>query len=267
MSWQQPGLMSNYTGTSTNYDYVDAAQKPIEIYLFMDPLSEDCWSLKSYLKKLTLEYGRFFTVRAIVSSRFTIAESESYPVTHPWIPSLAIKASELQGKRAGKVFLKKLQEKLFIDNVNISNSDVLLECAMEANLDVPEFENDLLSSSAKRAYQCDLRLTQEMDVEKLPTVVFFNQCVEEHGIKVSGLYSYDVYELVLREILQYHPIPSSKPPPEELLSHSSIIGTKEIGIIYGWSEPETLWNMRKLELEQKVDKIERANKTYWISKT
>ncbi len=62
----------------------------------------------------------------------------------------------LQGKRAGKVYLRKLQEKLFIDKLDISESDVLFTCAEEAKLDMQEFEEDIISSSAKQAYQCDL---------------------------------------------------------------------------------------------------------------
>lgn len=279
MSWQQSELKSsNHLSSSAGFNYIDSVQKPVEIYLFMDPFSKECWSLQSYLKKLTFEYGRFFTVRAIVSGRFSIVtkrelhalqskvETENSPATHPWITSLAIKASELQGKRAGKVYLRKLQEKLFIDKLDISESDVLFTCAEEAKLDMQEFEKDIISSSAKRAYQCDLRLTKEMDVETLPTLVFFNQVVEDHGIKVSGLYPYEIYELVLSEILQYHPIPSSKPSLEEFVRRSSIVGTSEIGIIYDWSETKVLKEMKKLQLRQLVETVESEDETYWKPK-
>lgn len=273
-------MSTNHSSTSANYNYIDSVQKPVEIYLFVDPFSEDCWSFQSHLKKLTLEYGRFFTVRAIVSGRFSVVSKRkvnetasavhdaenNYKVTQPWITSLAIKASELQGKRAGKVFLRKLQEKLFIEKANISELDVLFTCARDANLDMQEFEKDIVSSSAKRAYQCDLRLTSEMDVDTVPTMVFFNQVVEEHGIKVSGLYPYEIYELVLSEILQYHPIPSAKPSLEELVRRSSFIGTEEIAIIYDWTETKTLKEMKKLKLKQKVDMVERSHKIYWKSK-
>lgn len=285
MSWQQPELLSmNHSNPSATYHDSDSVQKPVEIYLFLDPFSADCWSLQFYLRKLTLEYGRFFTVRVIVNSRFSLVNrqqvhapfanhaemvsesSERYPVTHPLITSLAIKASELQGKRAGKEFLQKLQEKLFIERLNISELDVLFSCAEETKLDMQEFEKDIVSPSAKRAYQCDLRLTNEMDVDAMPTMVFFNQTVEEHGIKVSGLYPYEIYELVLSEILQYHPIPSTKPSLEELVSRSTIIGTREISIIYDWSETKTLSEMKKLQLKQLVEKVETDNEIYWKPK-
>lgn len=280
MSWQQPELMSsNQHHLPDDLYHHCPVQKPVEIYLFLDPFSETCWALQFYLKKLMLEYGRFFTIRAIISSRFSLIQkqnNENVPVSdrtaeccqtmNPLNTSLAIKASELQGKRAGKAFLRRLQEKLFIDDLDISRPEVLVACAEEANLDVAEFEKDMTSPSAKRAYQCDLRLTNEMAVETLPTLVFFNQSVEEQGIKVSGLYSYEIYELVLSEILQYVPIPSAKPPLEELVKNSSIIGTEEIAIIYDWSETKALREMKKLQLRQLVEIVQRNNGMYWKPK-
>src|SRR5699024_2053401 len=87
------------------------------------------------------------------------------PVSSPWIASLAIKAAELQGKKAGRLFLRKVQENLFLMKQNISDEDVLWKCAKEANLDLDEFNNDLYSPSAKKAFQGDMKLTQEMEVD------------------------------------------------------------------------------------------------------
>src|SRR5699024_12621752 len=105
-----------------------------------------------------------------------------------------------------------MQENLFLKKQNISEENVLYRCAEESNLDMHEFNRDLFSASAKKAYQCDLILTQEMDVHYIPTIVFFNQLIDEQGIKISGLYPYDIYVRVLKEILQKNPIPSEKPP-------------------------------------------------------
>lgn len=129
MSWNQTELTSsNHTNTSANYSYVDIVQKPIEIFVFIDPLCAECWSLEPYLKKLSVEYGRFFTIRQIVSGQLRALNTDSFdkprklkdmwertakrtgmscdgdlwienPVSYPWIASLAIKAAELQGKK------------------------------------------------------------------------------------------------------------------------------------------------------------------------
>lgn len=293
MSWNQPGLTSpNHTNTSANYSYIDYVQKPIEIYVFIDPLCAECWSLEPYLKKLSVEYGRFFTIRHIVSGHLTTLNTDSFdqpiklkdiwertarrtgmscdgdlwlenPVSYPWVTSLAIKAAELQGKKAGKHFFRKLQENIFLKKKDISNEEVLLQCAQEAKLDVEEFEKDLFSQSAKKALQCDLRLTREMEVDYIPTIVFFNQVAEEEGIKISGLYPYDIYELVLKEMLQRAPIPSVKPPLEKFLEQYGVVGSKEVSVVYDWSMTKTEKEMKKLQFRQVVERIPAKYGSFW----
>src|SRR5699024_2868505 len=85
------------------------------------------------------------------------------PVSSPWVASVAIKAAELQGKKAGKVYLRKIQESVFLKKEDISDEKILIDCARETHLDLDEFERDLYSVSAQKAVQCDLKLTKEMD--------------------------------------------------------------------------------------------------------
>src|SRR5690625_363485 len=113
-------------------------------------------------------------------------------VLFPWV-ALAIKAAELQGKNKGRVFLRKIQEKYFLKKKNILCESVLIHCAEEANLDINEFRNDLFSSYAKNAYQCDMKVMKEMEVDSSPTLVLFNPTEHEQGIKMPGIYSYETY--------------------------------------------------------------------------
>lgn len=293
MSWHQTELTSSkHTNTSALYSYFDFVQKPVEIYVFIDPICPECWSLEPYLKKLSIEYGRFFTIRPIISGHLNTLNKDKFdkpkrlkdiwertasrtgmscdgdlwaenPVSSPWITSLAIKAAELQGKKAGRIFLRKVQENLFLNKRNISDETVLTTCAQESRLDVQEFENDLYSSSAKKAFQCDLKLTKEMDVDFIPTIVFFNQTTEEQGIKISGLYPYDIYIQVLRQILQKDPVPSSKPTLEDFLAYYGVVGNKEISVVYDWTATKTDKEMKKLLLKQSVEKIPVKYGTFW----
>lgn len=293
MSLNQYGLpSSNYPNTSPQYSFFEFVQKPLEIYVFVDPLCAECWSLEPYLKKLSIEYGRFFTIRPIVSGHLTVLNKDPFdqprrmrdiwertakrtgmscdgdlwlenPISSPWVPSLAIKAAELQGKKAGRIFLRKMQENLFVKKQNIAEEDVLLHCAEESDLDMEEFKRDLFSSSAKKALQCDLKLTKEMDVDYIPTIVFFNQLADAQGIKISGLYPYDIYMLVLKEILQKDPIPSEKPPLQDFLAFYGVVGTKEISVVYDWSSAKTEREMKKLQLKQKVRRIPAKYGSFW----
>ncbi|TQS75804.1 DsbA family protein [Ornithinibacillus gellani] len=293
MNWKpDEHASSTQTNTSPKYSYFDFVQKPIELYVFIDPLCPECWSLEPYLKKLSIEYGRFFTIRPIVSGNLHPMNNDQFeqpkrlrdiwektakrtgmscdgdlwienPIFFAWSASLAIKAAELQGKKAGRIFLRKIQEKLFLQKQNVTEEAVLLACARDAKLDIEEFKKDLHSSSAKKALQCDLKLTREMDIDYIPTIVFFNQMIEKEGIKISGLYPYEIYVHVLFEILQKEAIPSEKPPLEEFISFYEIVATKEVSVVYNWSLAKTERELKKLQLQQIVEKIPVKYGSFW----
>lgn len=274
------------------YSYIGYMQKPVEVYLYIDPLCPECWSLEPYLKKLSIEYGRFFTVKTITTGHLSSLTNDGYkqpkklkdiwektarrtgmscdgdlwmenPILSPLLASLAIKAAEFQGKRAGRVFLRKLQEFVFLKKQNISEESVLITCAHEAGIDVDEFMNDLHSEAAKKAYESDVKLTWEMEVDYIPTMVFINQRSDEQGIKISGLYPYEIYKLVLEEILQIHPIPSSKPPLEEFLKFYRVVGNKEVSVVYDWPMEKAEKEMKKLMFQKKAERIPVKYGSFW----
>lgn len=293
MSWNyQESKYSVRTNTSATYNYFDLVQKPVEMFVFVDPLCPESWSLEPFLKKLAVEYGRFFTIQPILTgcieklNKNRIKKPSELkeawdrtakrtgmccdgdlwvenPISTPGIASLAIKAAELQGKRAGRIFLRRIQEAIFLKKENISQKQVLQECAEKAGLDINEFINDLYSASAKKALQCDHKLTREMEVATSPTIVFFNQLFEEDGIKISGLHEYDTYVQVLKEILQKKPLPSQKPTLEQLFSIYKVIGTTEVAVVYEWTIERAEKELKKLQLKRKVRKIPVKYGCFW----
>ena len=92
---------------------------------------------------------------------------------------------------------------------------------------------------------------------------FVADVVEEEGIKISGLYPYEIYELVLKEMLQRTPIPSVKPPLETFLEYYEVVGTKEISVVYDWSLAKTEKEMKKLQFQQVVEKIPAKYGSFW----
>ncbi|WP_151679729.1 ClpXP adapter SpxH family protein [Weizmannia acidilactici] len=265
--------------------------KPLEIYVFVDPLCPECWALEPILKKLRLEYGIYFRFRHVLigklanlndnpkkheamvdywektASRTGMSCDGSLwienPITSPYIVSIAIKAAELQGKKQGLRFLRKVQELVFLEKQNISDIDILLECAKEASLDVDEFLHDIHSESAAKAFQCDLKITSEMEVTESPSLVFFNENIEDEGLKISGLYSYDVYVQVLQEMLGKRPAPMPLPPLEDFLKFFGIVASKEISVVYDMPIHEAEKELKKLVLQQKVQKINGKHGSFW----
>ncbi|WP_316571670.1 ClpXP adapter SpxH family protein [Neobacillus sp. YIM B06451] len=267
-------------------------KKPIEIYIFIDPLCPECWALEPIMKKLQIEYGRYFSMKPVLSGKLTmlnmgkkkrfenIAEMwektasrsgmscdaslwEENPVISPYIASIAVKAAELQGRKRGTRFLRRLQEMLFLEKKNISNFEVLKDCARAVGLDVEEFITDIHSESAAKAFQQDLKITAEMEVDEIPTLVFFNENAEEEGIKIAGYYPYEVYVQVLQEMLPMEPKQSSPPSLEAFLKFFQLVASKEIAVVYDLSIPQVNREMKKLLLKQKVEQIPAKYGTFW----
>ncbi|WP_071393919.1 ClpXP adapter SpxH family protein [Bacillus tuaregi] len=266
--------------------------KPIEIYMFIDPLCPECWALEPIMKKLQIEYGQYFKIKHVVSGRLAmlnLGRKQKYeniaelwdktgsrfgmscdgslwlenPISAPYLASIAIKAAELQGRKAGIRFLRKLQEMLFLEKQNISTLEVLQACADSAGLDVTEFISDIHSNSAAKALQCDLKITSEMDVAEIPTLVFFNENIEEEGIKITGNYPYEVYVQIIEEMLPEEPVKSNPPPLEVFLKHFHLVASKEISVVYNKTVQEVERELKKLQLKQLVEKVPAKYGTFW----
>ena len=179
------------------------------------------------------------------------------------LASIAIKAAELQGRKSGIRFLRKLQEKLFLEKQNISTLEVLQSCAEAVGLDVTEFLSDIHSNSAAKAFQCDLKITSEMEVSEIPTLVFFNENIEEEGIKITGYYPYEIYEQIITEMLDEKPIPTNPPPLETFLKHYHVVASKEVAVVYNKSIQEAERDLKKLQLKQVVEKLPVKHGTFW----
>lgn len=280
------------SGWKTSFHSHGNEKKPLEIYMFVDPICPECWALEPTLKKLQIEYGHYFCLKYVLSgnlatlnmntrkkqadianlwektaSRTGMSCDDSLwfkdPISSPFIASVAIKAAELQGRKAGIRFLRKLQEVLFLKNRNISTIEVLVECAKEVHLDVAEFITDIHSDCAAKAFQCDLKITSEMEVTEIPTLVFFNENIEEEGIKISGYYPYTIYEQILTEMLPYQPLRSAPPPLKTFLQYFRIVSTTDVATVYNMSTAEVEREMKKLLLQQVVEKLPVKYGTVW----
>ncbi|HHY72453.1 MAG TPA: DsbA family protein [Bacillus bacterium] len=288
-------MILNSSGTSNEQNknsWKHLCMKKIEIYVFIDPLCPECWALEPLLKKLQIEYGDKLSIRHVLTGRLASlniskkAPSEiakvwewtasrsgmscdgdvwyEDPISKPITAFVAIKAAELQGKKASLRFLRKLQELLFLEKQNITKKEVLVSIAEMAGLDVREFTKDLLSDVACKAFQCDLKITREMEVDESPTLVFFNnEKIEEEGIKLAGSYPYEIYVQVLEEILQRKLIAQTPPPLEQFLAYFKFVATKEIAVVYNLTCQEVEKEMKKLLLKQTVERVPVKYGTFW----
>lgn len=251
--------------------------KPIELYIFVDPFCSKAIKLQRIIRRLQVEYDHYFTWRVVISTNLTTLNLNNcrangefsgaeLDISHPVFPSIAIKAAELQGKRAAFRFMLKLQEHIILKTKNIQSYSTLLEIAKETKLDMDEFSADFGSRETTRAFQCDLHITREMEIDEVPSVVFFNENIEDEGLKVSGLYEYEVYVQILRELLDKELIRSPLPSYDELFSRFHTVSTDEVAEIYSIPLDEAERELKKRMLQQKIECLRNEEITLWRTK-
>ncbi|SDZ00361.1 Predicted dithiol-disulfide isomerase, DsbA family [Evansella caseinilytica] len=277
----------------------DRKKKPLEIYMFIDPLCPECWALEPIVKKLQMEYSPYFTLKTVLGNELksinkmcmcgskreallkqlaTIFNETAnrtgmpcdgdvwyeHSFTTPYLSLIAIKAAELQGKVIGAKFLRKLREAFFLYKKNIASEEVLIECARNtAGMDVGEFQTDLHSQSATKAFHADVKTAKEMDVTSVPTLVFFNDDVEEPGLKVSGLYDYHIYVNIMKDMLGEEMEKCSSISVESFLRFYSVVAAKEISVVFDLTMGEVEKKMKTLQIRQKVERLPVKYGTLW----
>lgn len=246
--------------------------RPLELYVFIDPSCHECWHLQPILRRLQIDYERYFTLRVVLrtslpSLNCTLENhGECEEKAHSAFPSIAIKAAEFQGKRAGLKFTSKLFEYANLKEKNVNAFSVLVEIAKVIQLDVDEFMRDFASKNVHRALQVDLYMAKEMEVDYAPTFVFFNENIEDEGLKVSGLYSYDIYEQIIEELIGQPIYPDPPPPLEDLFKRFDTLATKEIADIYRMPEKAAERELKKRLLQQHVERLSIQDTTLWRQK-
>ncbi|WP_227004125.1 ClpXP adapter SpxH family protein [Salicibibacter halophilus] len=278
-------------GVETDEQKQTTNQQKLEIYIFTDPLCPDCWGFEPVIKKFRLEYGhlckmRFITVPEAASwcvneqnqkSLADLWEETSSrtgmccdgdiwhenPLTQSETPAIAVKAAEMQGRQYGLRYLRKVREALFLNKENVSKEEILLDCAKRANLDVHEFHKDLHSDLARKALDADINTTHEMGAEDVPTMIFFNDCIEDAGLKISGLHDFHVYVDILGRMLGSPPTPRPKMDIDEFMETYGLVATQEVAHVYDLSMKEATCRLKALQLQQKIECVPAKKGSFW----
>ncbi|MEG0450569.1 MAG: DsbA family protein [Lysinibacillus sp.] len=269
--------MNNIHMVSEPIPTISSVNKPVELYFFVDPLCPKAYDMHAVIRKLQLEYEHYFTWRFVLSTELTSLNCLSkrtkgcltgaeLDITHPVLPSIAIKAAELQGKRAGARYLSKIQEYVLLNVQNVNSYATLLKIAEDVQLDMAEFTIDFGSKEAAHAFQCDLYIKREMEVDEVPSIVFFNERIEDEGLKVSGDYAYEVYEHILQEMMNERLIRQPLPTLEELFNRFHTLSTPQVAFIYSMTEQAAERELKKRMLQQKFERIQSDDVTLWRAK-
>ncbi|MGJ5712331.1 protease adaptor protein YjbH [Staphylococcus auricularis] len=238
----------------------------IEIYSFFDPFSKDCFKLSAILSKLRLEYQKYIRVRHILNPSLRIlTKCQAQSTSNDDNIALAYKAAELQGRIRAERFIHLVQNKI-IPNQEIITEDVVSDCICHAGLDYEVFKEDLHCQKLRESLQVDLHIAREMDINEAPSLVFFNEDVQEEGLKVEGLYPYHIYTYIINELMGVAIEKKLPPPLEEYIKQQQLVTKQELLTIYEWPEKVLNKELKKLMFQQKIEKEPSPEEHFWRSK-
>lgn len=207
----------------------DAPHKPVELLYFTDPVCSTCWMIQPHLRKFRLKYGKYIRVkyhmggllpswvnynrggirtpedaaeyweRAARTYEMPISGDiwRSDPLDSSFPPSIAFKAAQIQDVDKAIIFLRRINELLFVENINISYPEVLTEAAFEVGFDAARFSRDLYGK-AREEFESDLELSSRYEIRSLPTFIFLNNRGEMK--RLQGFKDFKELELAFLEI-------------------------------------------------------------------
>ncbi|MBO1199352.1 protease adaptor protein YjbH [Staphylococcus simiae] len=238
----------------------------IEIYSFFDPFSPDCFKLSAILSKLRIEYNQYIRIRHILNPSIKVLTKCQAQSTSDFDNiALAYKAAELQGRLKAERFIHLMQNEI-IPKRDIITENMICDCIKNAGIDINVFNEDLQKSKLTESLKIDLHIAREMEIEQAPSLVFFSEDVHEEGLKVEGLYPYHIYTYIINELMG-SPIEKKLPPKlETYIQQQQLVTMEELLTIYEW--PEKLLNkeLKKLVLQQKIEKLKYPDGDFWKSK-
>lgn len=108
------------------------------------------------------------------------------------------------------------------------------DSARLAGIDITTFHQDLQSPNLDTMLKYDLAVYREMDVESLPTMVFFSGDVHEEGVKVEGSYPYHIYTYIINELLNIEIEKKQLPSILEYIRAYEFVSFDELKTIFEW---------------------------------
>ncbi len=207
---------------------IPTIHKPAKLIYFTDPICSSCWSIEPHIRKLELEYQPYFEIEYRtggllkdwtydckgISNPKDVAKhwdevSQYYgmpidgdlwledPLDSSYPVCIAFKASQLQGAKVAKAFLRRVKELLFLHKINMAIPENLQFAAKLANLDVKQFKSDF-EGKANDLFHQDLDLANLYGVRGFPTIYFINN--KGRSKTIFGTKPYHNYESALLEV-------------------------------------------------------------------
>jgi 2-polyprenyl-6-methoxyphenol hydroxylase-like FAD-dependent oxidoreductase/predicted DsbA family dithiol-disulfide isomerase len=205
-------------------------KKVVTITYFTDPICSTCWIIQPLLRKLKLEYEEHIELeyrmggllpswenydKGIIKKPSDAAQHWEEvsartempldgdvwledPLHSSYPPSIAFKAAQIQDNDKAILFLRRLQELVFLDKKNITKWEYIEHAALNSGLDSARLLLDM-PKKGRMQFQEDLSLAKKLNVSVFPTLFF--SVGPENFVILKGFQPYEKFEEVLMELI------------------------------------------------------------------
>ncbi len=164
-----------------------------------------------------------------------------------WPACIAAKAAELQGRGAGRTYLRALREAWCLDGRGIHRTGVQAEVASETGLNVDAFTKALEDGSAEAAFRADREECERLEVTGFPT---FEVGRGDVSARLNGWQPWEVFEDVLRKVnpdLVGTPLDPTQASVAGILRRWGRCATREIAAMLGVTDDDAEILLEELE--------------------
>lgn len=275
------------------HDEVNANMQ-IEVLYFTDPICSTCWTIQPLLRKLKLEYGSYLNIKYCMGGMLpSWGEYPKGKVNNPtevakhwdevcaihempidgdlWIedpmnssypPSIAFKAAQMQDNDLAPLFLRRINEMVFVEKKNIIKWEFLEKAALEVGLDSARLLRDF-EGRAKELFKEDLNTGKTHGVTSFPTLIF-SDATNEH-VTVKGHQTYDHFVDIILTRLPHAKKTDIDTDPKNLFSHFPTMADKEFAYLSNISMEAAAVKLEELFDQGFLKKMESKNGILWKS--
>jgi thioredoxin-related protein len=152
---------------------------------------------------------------------------------------------------------------LFIENRNISKTDVIVEAAQESGLDCQQLLNDM-NTTANALFEDDLSLAKALGVSAFPSVFFYASGKE--CLSLQGYNNYEQFEEVISAILPGVMKNERQNDHMELFEKFNYLTEKEFSYLTNLSKEQSKKILTQLQENDKIELHVKKNGEIWKCK-
>jgi putative protein-disulfide isomerase len=200
----------------------------------------------------------------VKSEGFTLFSNE-HPSSYP--QNIAYKAAQIENEELANKFLRKMREATAAQAKQTNKTEVLIELASEAGLDVPRFIERFSNGSAEKAFEQDLDTTRRYGVTGFPTfLIRFGK----KEVLLRGYQRFETIQSVIESIsggsVKEHPLEKTDENILQFIKKYVSAAPVEIQMVFDLSDPEVNEVTERLITEWLIKKVP-AGKGYLVETT